>query len=73
MSSRPTKRLSQLLADATGRFVGHGGVVGVALGGDNDLTVLPADHDPDQERALLSWAKRHAVSLGFIVTGRFVS
>lgn len=70
MKSRQ-RHLQVLLDEATRRFVGRGSVLGVAIGGDTDLTVLLAEPDPVQERAVRSWADRNSVSLGFMVTGRF--
>jgi len=66
-------RLSKLADEATARFVGRGEVVGVAIGGDADLTVFLANADASQEQAVRAWAKRRAVSVAFVESGYFTA
>ncbi|MBV8568201.1 MAG: hypothetical protein JO273_22375 [Methylobacteriaceae bacterium] len=60
-----------LLDEATSRFVGSNGVVGVARGGDADLTIFVSQADAAQERAVRAWARDRAISVAFVASGGF--
>lgn len=63
--------LPELRDKAEERFVGRGGVVGVAIGQASALTVFLAQHDLAQERAVREWAQSRDIAVDFIVSGRF--
>ncbi len=65
-------RLSKLVDEATARFVGRGEIVGVAIGGDADITIFFARADAAQKEAVRAWAKRRSISVNFVETGRFI-
>jgi hypothetical protein len=65
-------RLAKLVDEATARFVGRGEIVGVAIGGDADITIFLSRADTAQEDAVRTWAKRRSISVSFVESGRFV-
>jgi hypothetical protein len=66
---------SQILREATDRFVGKRGVIGVGWGGTgaNHLVVFFEHRDADQEHKIQVWAKRSHVDVEFLIAGRFVA
>ena len=66
-------QLSMLVDEATARFVGRGEIVGVALGGDADITVFLAHADAADEEAVRAWAKRQTISVTFVESGPFAA
>ncbi len=65
--------LYRLRDEATDRFIGQGGVVGVGIGQAERLTILVSELDPTQQRALDSWASARAVGIDVIVAGNFLA
>jgi hypothetical protein len=64
-------RLRELRDEATNRFAGSGGVIGVAIGAGTHLTVLLAHPDIVREGIIRAWAQERGVLVDFVVSGRF--
>ncbi len=65
--------LYRLRDEATDRFTGHGGVVGVGIGQSESLTILVSELDPTQQRAIHNWASARSVGIDVIVTDSFLA
>jgi hypothetical protein len=61
--------MDQLRAEATARFTGQGGVVGVGVSQANRLTILMSEANLRQEQAIRLWARDHSVAVELVVTG----
>jgi hypothetical protein len=68
-------RSSQILREATDRFVGKRGVVGVGWSdsGGTQMVVFLEHRDAAQEQAIQKWAKRSHVRVDFLLSGRFIA
>jgi hypothetical protein len=68
--------LKRIQSEATSRFVGKNGVVGVGITDPatkaEKLVVFLKHRQPDQERIIRKWAKLKGASIDFIVVGQFL-
>jgi hypothetical protein len=65
-----TSRMAALKDEATRIFLGQGGVVGVAEGAGQGLTVLLQAEDAPHRQAVRDWAADNDVEVRFLVSGR---
>jgi hypothetical protein len=69
---KDSAQLSDLLKEASDRFIGRGEIIGIAFGGEEaDLTVFLAQPDVPQKKDVRSWAKDRGVSVAFVESGSF--
>jgi hypothetical protein len=68
--------LKRIQSEATSRFVGKNGVVGVGISDpatDCEKLVVFLEHpEPDQERIIRNWAKVKGAPIDFVVVGQFL-